>query len=93
MGQVETSYIFREALLSLIVFLQFMIVVRAVFSWLPSNISNSVIGDIIIKITEPVIRFMQKITNNKLIMDRVDFTPIAAYFLLTVLRMLILRSY
>lgn len=93
MGQVETGYIFREALLTFIFFLQIMIVIRAVLSWLPSNVTNSLFGDIILKITDPILSIIYKVTNNRLVMERVDFTPLIAYFLLGILRTLILRMY
>ena len=92
MGQIDTMDIIVRGLLSFIYFLQIMLIIRAIVSWLPYNDKIAIFVEIVNKITEPIVDFVYKITFGKLIMKSVDFTVLFAYLLLSFIRSALIRA-
>lgn len=67
------------------------IVIRAVLTWVPYNESLKGVYDFLDKVTDPIFNFIKRLAGDRLIVGNVDLTPMAAYFLLYLVRLLLIR--
>jgi len=65
-------------------FLNYLMLIRVILSWIPS-LRHGAIGDIIYRLTEPILRPVRKMVEKSPIGgNMIDFSPIIALFLISI---------
>lgn len=91
MVDIDTIYIIKRLVISLITVFQFLILSRALLTWVPNKRNIYELSKFIDKATDPILNLFYKITNYKLVYNGVDFTMIFAYFILGFFRNIVIR--
>lgn len=78
-------------LVKIIGWLQIAIVIRAILTWFPYNRDFKPVYEFLDTITNPIMDFTDKITDGRTNFNGIDFSPMAAYFGLYLLKVLLIR--
>ncbi len=81
-------YILRETIMRFISLINFLIIVRALFSWFSRNYSNP-IYNILYQLTEPILAPFRLLQEKLGVKGMIDFSPILAILTLDIVRRVI----
>lgn len=87
------KYLLTQAISYFFDFLNILIVIRVLLSWIPISRDNPFIR-IIYQLTEPILAPVRKLLERSIFGGRgmmIDFSPIIAYILLEVIRSILMR--